>query len=171
MKLMRLLPLLTAAFLPAAAAPVDLDAGLRAAIWNDNYKLGVGGELGAVAELGKVDLGLHLNYTHFSTKNLTFSDVDEMGGYVALYLLPPIDQSFTLRIGPHVGASYIEKTFLDLGGDLDAIFQVNPKFSFYAAFVPAYIIDFKGEDSEALVRIGLGIEFHPGGAAPAAQAQ
>jgi hypothetical protein len=167
MRFFRLLPLLTLAFLPAAAATLDLDGGLRASIWNDNHKLGVGGELGAIAGLGKVDLGLHLNYSHFASKNPSFSDVDELGGYVALYLLPPLDQTFQLRVGPHVGAAYLDKTFLDVGGDLAVVFQVSPAMRFYADFVPAYFIDFKGSDSEALVRVGLGLEFRLGAAAAA----
>src|SRR4051812_46103555 len=115
MKIPRLLSWLTLAApfcapLCAYAGPLDLDAGLRASIWNDNYKLGVGGELGAIAGLGKVDLGLHLNYAHFAVKEKTsgFSPGNEYGGYVALYLLPPLDQAFQLRIGPHIGGAYMK---------------------------------------------------------------
>jgi hypothetical protein len=168
MRIFRTLSLLTltaVAMTVPAAAGIDFDAGLRASIWNDNHKLGVGGELGAIAKLGKVDLGLHLNYSHFAGKD-GWPDANETGGYVALYLLPPLDQAFQLRIGPHVGATYIDpvapdaKIFLDLGGDVAAVFKVSPKMNFYAAFIPGYLLDFDGKDSESLFRVGFGVQLH-----------
>lgn len=160
MRFARLLPaaLLTALALPALAAPIDFDAGLRASIWKEDYKLGVGGELGAVAPLGAGDLGLHLMYNHFAPKSTGWSAVDEMGGYLAWYFLPAIDQLFKLRIGPHIGGAYIDHaTSLDLGGDADAVFDVTQSMRFYAAFVPSFFI---GKDPQSMFRVGLGVEFH-----------
>jgi hypothetical protein len=145
----------------AWAAPLDLDAGLRAAIYDDNYKLGVGGELGAVTSMtASADLGLHLNYTHFAPKTDTWTAADEFGVYAAWYFRPALDQGFSLRIGPHVGYAHIKDHYLDLGGDLMAVFGATPSTSFYATFVPSYLLI--GENSQSLVRIGFGVEYHTG---------
>lgn len=144
----------------AWTAPLDLDAGLRAAIYDDNYDLGVGGELGAVVPAGpKWDLGLHLNYTHFASKTIR-ADADEFGGYVAAYFLPAFDQSFSVRLGPHIGYSHIESHFLDLGMDAMVVFKVAPQTKFYATFVPSYLV---GENGQQLTRIGFGVEYGVGG--------
>ncbi|HKP97098.1 MAG TPA: hypothetical protein VJ385_15215 [Fibrobacteria bacterium] len=160
-RLAALLPLLCA-FIPArAASPLDLDAGLRAAIHDDNYKLGVGGELGAVSPATPVwDLGLHLNYTHFTSKvPEAIGDVDEWGGYVTAYFKPAIDQGFSLRLGPHVGYAKIGSSYLDVGGDVMAVFKATPVLSFYGAFIPSWMV---GSGGQALVRIGLGLEYNTG---------
>ncbi len=157
--------LLPLSALPVAAGPVDYDAGLRASIYDDNYKLGVGGELGAVAGLNpNWDIGLHLNYSHFAPKTETWSAADEFGGYLAAYFVPAIDQGFTLRVGPHVGMSKIRKPFVDLGGDLMAVFQVMPTTRFYASFTPSFFIATNSQsDSQSLFRVGFGVEYRPGG--------
>lgn len=167
----RALCLLAAFALPAAAAgPLDLDGGLRASIYNDNYKLGVGASLGLVQNLGpKFDLGLHLNYSHFTAKTVDWDDINEYGGYLTAYFIPTLaDQPFELRLGPHAGASYLgEFWYADLGGDAMAVFKINDMTKFYAAFIPAY---FLGEDSGGMIRIGFGVEYrlsHGSGAAPA----
>ena len=158
-RLAALFPLLCLAVIPARA--VDLDAGLRASIYDDNYKLGVGGELGAVKSLSPAwDMGLHLNYSHFTSKApQSVASVNEYGGYVAVYFLPAIDQGFSLRIGPHIGYSKIENHFLDLGGDAMAIFKATPTLSFYGAFIPSFLI---GKGGESLFRVGLGVEYSTG---------
>jgi len=145
-------------------APLDLDAGLRAAVYDDNYKLGVGMELGAVASVApRWDLGLHLNYTGFESKTMR-PDTREFGGYAAAYFLPAVDQAFSLRVGPHIGYSRIESNFLDLGADAMVVFTVAPGTKFYAAFVPSILI---GDNSHSLFRIGFGVEYGVGGPGPA----
>lgn len=145
---------------PVAAGTLDYDAGLRASIYDDNYKLGVGGELGAVAGVApNWDIGLHLNYSHFAPKTETWTATEEFGGYVTAYFLPSIDQPFTLRLGPHAGVTKIRNTFVDLGGDIMAVFQVMPKTRFYANFVPSFLI---GKDSQSIFRVGIGVEYRPG---------
>jgi hypothetical protein len=155
--------------LPAAAGSLDLDGGLRASIYNDNYKLGVGAELGAVQNLGpKTDLGLHLNYSRFRAKTVDWVDVNEFGGYVTWYFLPTLaDQPFEVRLGPHVGAAMIEDDwFADVGGDIAAVFKVGEKLRFYGAFIPGYFI---GSESQGMFRVGFGLQYRVGeGSAPAA---
>lgn len=148
----------------AWAAPLDLDAGLRAAIYDDDYDLGVGGSLGVVTSAApKWDLGLHLNYTHFASKTIR-EDADEFGAYVVAYFLPAIDQGFALRLGPHIGYSKIESHFLDLGLDAMVVFKVAAQTKFYATFVPSYLV---GENGQQLFRIGFGVEYGVGGDGPA----
>ncbi|MDB5104167.1 MAG: hypothetical protein JWP91_1856 [Fibrobacteres bacterium] len=144
----------------AWAAPMDLDLGVRASIYDENYKLGLGGEVGAVVAAAPLwDMGLHLNYTRFNHKTDTWTDENEFGGYLAAYYRPALDQGFNLRIGPHIGYSKIHDNFLDLGGDVMAVFRATPGMSFYAAFIPSFMI---GKDSQSLIRIGFGVEFGPG---------
>lgn len=144
----------------AMAAPMDLDVGLRASIYDENYKLGLGGEIGAVvATTPKWDMGLHLNYTRFRPKIDTWKAANEFGGYLSFYYKPAIDQGFSLRIGPHLGYANIENHYLDVGGDVMAVFDIKPGMKFYGAFIPAFMI---GEEGQSLIRIGLGMEFGPG---------
>lgn len=147
--------------LPSRAAAVDLDAGLRAAIYDDTYKLGVGGELGLVAPAAPLwDLGLHLNYTSFTSKvPETAGDETELGGYVTAYYKPAIDQGFSLRLGPHIGYAKIGSNYLDLGGDAMAVFQASPVLNFYGAFIPSWMI---GSNGQSLFRIGFGVEYRMG---------
>lgn len=167
----RALSLLAAMAVSAVAGPLDLDAGLRASIYDDNYKLGVGASLGLVQNLGpKFDLGLHLNYSRFRAKTVDWEDVNEMGGYLTAYMIPTLaDQPFEMRLGPHAGASLLgDDWYADLGADVMAVFQVAEKTRFYAAFIPGY---FLGKDSQAMIRIGFGIEYRLGdgsGSAPPA---
>ena len=157
--------------LPAAAGPLDLDAGLRASIYDDNYKLGVGAELGLVQNLGpKFDLGLHLNYSRFRAKTSGWEDINETGGYLAAYFIPTLaDQPFELRIGPHAGAALLGDAWhADLGGDFVAVFTIADNTRFYGAFIPSF---FLGESSNSMFRIGFGIEYRlSGDAVPAAPA-
>lgn len=154
--------------LPAAAlGPLDVDGGLRAAIYDDNYDLGVGGTLGLVQNLGaKSDLGLHLNYTRFSAKTVGWSDIAEYGFYVTAYFVPTLtNQPFEVRLGPHVGASVVDEYWhADLGGDASVVFQTTESIRFYAAFTPSYLL---GEESGGLIRIGLGLQFRLSGGSPA----
>jgi hypothetical protein len=160
-RLAALLPLLCLAFIPKRAEALELDGGLRAVIWNDDYKLGWGGEVGAIRKANeKWELGLHLNYTHFTSKvPESVNDADELGGYIAAYFTPSIDQGFTIRIGPHVGYANLESHYLDLGADAQAVFKVANLWSFYTAFIPSFLI---GSDDQALFRIGLGLQYHVG---------
>jgi hypothetical protein len=152
--------LLCLAPMAASAAPV-LDLGLRASIYDENYELGVGGELGAIASAGEAwDLGLHLNYSHFAAQTENWTSAEEFGGYVAAYFKPRIDQAFWLRLGPHLGYSHVVDHYLDLGGDVQAVFKTTPALDFYAAFVPSFFI---GEHSQAMIRIGLGLQYRAGG--------
>lgn len=144
----------------ASAAQV-WDAGLRADIYDENYELGVGGELGAVATSSETwDFGLHLNYTHFAAQAEGLPNANEVGGYVAAYWKPQIDQAFWLRLGPHVGYAYVVDHYADLGGDAMAVFKTSLAFDFYAAFIPSFFV---GKHTQAMVRIGLGLEYHAGG--------
>jgi hypothetical protein len=144
----------------AAAAP-NWDAGLRADIFDDNYKLGVGGELGVIAPANAGwDFGLHLNYNHFEAQTDGWKAAEEFGGYVALYWKPQIDQAFWLRLGPHVGYSHIVNHYVDLGGDAMAVFKTSPSIDFYAVVVPSFFV---GKGAQAMTRIGLGLEFHAAG--------
>jgi hypothetical protein len=139
---------------------MNLDLGLRASIYDENYKLGVGGELGAVtAAAPGWDLGMHLNYSHFAPKTDTWDPANEFGAYVALYFKPQIDQAFWLRIGPHAGYSHILYNYLDLGADVMAVFKASPSLDFYGAFIPSFFV---GKAGQSLIRIGLGLEFHSG---------
>jgi hypothetical protein len=145
----------------ASAAPLALDAGLRASIYDENYKLGVGGELGAIAALSDgMDIGAHFNYSHFAPKTENRTAADEFGGYAALYFKPKFDQAFWLRIGPHLGYSRVVNDYVDLGGDAMAVFKATPTLDFYGAFIPSYFI---GKGGQTLIRIGLGIEYRTGG--------
>ena len=145
----------------ASAAPASWDVGARAAIFDDNYKLGVGGELGLILPAGTGwDIGLHLNYTHFEPQNDgVINAAEEFDGYVAAYFKPKIDQAFWLRLGPHIGYSHVVDHFADVGGDLMAVFKVAPTTDFYAAIIPSMLI---GEETQTMIRIGLGVEFTPG---------
>lgn len=154
--------------LPAAAGPLDLDGGLRASIYNDNYKLGVGAELGLIQNLGpKFDLGLHLNYSRFRAKAEGWEDINELGGYVTAYMIPTLaDQPFELRLGPHAGAALLgDDWYADLGGDIMAVFTIADNTRFYGAFIPAYFV---GEESGGMIRIGFGIEYRLAGGTLAA---
>lgn len=140
----------------AAAAPA-LDLGLRASIYDENYELGVGGNLGIIATAGeKWDLGAHLNYAHFAPQSANWDAAEEIGGYLAAYYKPKIDQAFWLRLGPHLGYAYLVDHYVDLGADVMAVFKVARQWDFYAAFVPGYHI---GADSQPMIRIGLGLEY------------
>lgn len=156
--------------LPAfAAGSLDLDGGLRASIFNDNYKLGVGAELGAVQNFGpKFDMGLHLNYSRFRAKTVDWVDVNELGGYVTAYYIPTlVDQPFEMRIGPHLGGALIKDDwYVDIGGDIAAVFKVGEKLRFYGAFIPGFFI---GSESQSLFRVGFGLQYRisDGSAAPA----
>lgn len=142
----------------AAGAPVAWDLGLRAAIYDENYKAGVGGELGAILSASDGwDLGLHLNYTHFAAKTEHWDSVDEMGGYIGAYYKPKIDQAFWLRIGPHIGYAKVYDHYVDIGGDVMAVFKATPTLDIYGAFIPAF---FAGKDGQTLIRVGFGIEYH-----------
>jgi hypothetical protein len=141
------------------AAPMDLDLGLRASIYDENYKLGLGGEIGAVVPVTALwDMGLHLNYSIFRSKIESLESTDEFGGYLAGYYKPSIDQAFSLRIGPHIGYAHIVDNYLDVGADLMAVFKIKPGMSFYTAFIPSFMI---GENTQSLFRVGLGMEFGP----------
>jgi len=141
----------------AAAAPIG-DVGLRADIYDDNYKLGVGGELGIISPLNDDwDIGLHLNYNHFEPQTDGWNAAEELGAYVGAYWKPKIDQAFWLRLGPHVGYSHVVDHYVDVGGDVMAVFKTTPSLDFYAAVVPSFFI---GKNSQAMTRIGLGLEFH-----------
>ncbi len=146
---------------PFLSGPIDYDAGLRAVIYDDLYKLGLGAEVGAVSGLNpNWDVGLHLNYTHFRPKTESWPAISEYGGYVTAYYLPTLDQDFSLRLGPHIGYAHVYDSYLDIGGDLMAVFKLNPTTSLYANFVPSY---FLGSNSQALVRVGLGVHYRTGG--------
>lgn len=158
--LLRLLCL--AALVPAmaaAAAPLSWDLGLRAAIFDENYKAGVGGEAGVIMPASDGwDLGLHLNYTHFAPKTDNWVAADEMGAYVGAYYKPKIDQAFWLRIGPHIGYSRIgDYNYVDIGGDVMAVFKTTPTLDMYGAFIPSFVA---GENGQLLVRVGFGIQYH-----------
>lgn len=141
----------------AFAAP-KWDLGLRADIFDDNYKLGVGGELGVIGSANDDwDFGLHLNYNHFAPQTDGWKAAEEFGGYVAAYWKPKIDQAFWLRLGPHVGYSHVVNHYVDLGGDAMAVFKATPTLDFYAVAVPSFFI---GKNAQAMTRIGLGLEFH-----------
>lgn len=148
------------------AFTLDYDAGFRAAIYDENYNLGLGGELGAIANLNSAwDAALHLNYSHYSARTQTWSPADEYGGYLTAYYLPNLDQPFRLRIGPHLGTNYITSTlftnlFLDIGADMMAAIPVAKNFKAYASFSPSFLI---GSEMQSIYRIGVGIEFCPGG--------
>lgn len=154
--------------LPAAAlGPLDVDGGLRAAIYDDNYDLGVGGSLGLVQNLGaKSDLGLHLNYTRFTAKTVGWSDINEYGFYLTAYWVPTLtNQPFEVRLGPHAGASVVDEFWhADLGGDASVVFQTSESIRFYATFAPAYLL---GEEGGGLIRIGLGLQFRLSGGSAA----
>jgi hypothetical protein len=142
---------------PVLAVPLDLDGGFRASIWDENYKLGVGGELGMVMGAGpKLDVGAHLNYSHFTHKTMDFPDHDELGGYLTLYFVPLQDDSFRLRLGPHVGGNQLDGWNLDVGGDIAAVFKINDRTLIYGAFIPAYLI---GSDSQGIFRVGFGAQY------------
>lgn len=146
-----------------AAGPLDLNAGLRSAIFDENYKLGYGLELGLVQNLSPVfDVGLHLNYTRFNEKTPEWGDTDELGGYATAYYIPTLaDQPFEARLGPHIGGTrVVDSWHLDLGGDAMVLFQVADKTKFYASFIPSYLI---GKESQGLIRIGFGIEYRLSG--------
>ena len=144
----------------AAAAPT-WDLGARADIYEENYKLGVGAELGLILPANPGwDFGLHLNYGHYEPQNDGVVDAaDEFGGYVAAYYKPKIDQAFWLRLGPHLGYAHIVDHFADLGGDVMAVFKATPTVDFYATIIPSLLI---GGDTQPLIRIGLGVEITPG---------
>lgn len=142
----------------SAAADVAWNLGLRASVYDENYKMGVGGEAGAVMTSSeKWDLGLHLNYSHFAPKTENWEAADEFGGYVGAYYKPKIDQAFWLRIGPHIGYANVVEHYVDIGGDVMAIFKATPSLDIYGAFVPSF---FAGKNGQTLFRVGLGIEYH-----------
>ncbi len=146
--------------LPAVAASIKLDGGIRTAIYDENYKAGLGGELGLLKPLSEDwDIGLHLNYLHFRIKTENWTPVDEMGGYVTAYIRPKLNLDFSLRLGPHIGFSYVKNPYADLGGDLMAYYGLNPNLDLYAAFIPSFLI---GKNSQAMIRIGLGLEYSLG---------
>ena len=158
-RVLSLFAAMAAIALPAVAGPLDLDAGLRASIYDDNYKLGVGGSLGLVQNLGpKFDLGLHLNYSRFRAKTVDWDDINELGGYLTAYMVPTLaDQPFSLRIGPHGGAAMLgDDWYGDVGGDVMAVFKIADKTQFYGTFIPSFFI---GKESQAMIRIGFGIEY------------
>ncbi len=147
--------------LAAFPAPLNLDLGLRASIYDENYKAGIGGELGLIAAATDGwDLGLHGNYSRFRKKTENFPNANEFGGYVGAYYKPKIDQAFWLRIGPHIGYSKIVENYVDIGGDVMAVFKATPSLDFYGAFIPAF---FAGPNGQMLIRVGLGLEYHAGG--------
>ena len=160
-----LLPFLCLTAIVGKATALDLDVGLRASIYDENYKLGVGGELGAIVPAtANMYLGLHLNYTNFRKKTETIPDANEFGGYVTAYFHPTIDQGFSLRIGPHIGYSALgssdkRESYLDLGGDVMAVFKATNTLNFYAAFIPAFFI---GPDPQSLIRFGFGLHYGMG---------
>ncbi|MEO7427564.1 MAG: hypothetical protein ABI036_20435 [Fibrobacteria bacterium] len=162
-RLAALLPFLCLAAAPlrVSAGPVDLDAGLRASIYDDNYNLGVGGELGLVFPSASAwDFGLHLNYSHFDSKvPEILKDLSEYGGYAAAYFKPTMNQAFSMRLGPHLGYAYIAVHYVDVGGDAVVLFKATPSLTFYSAFIPSFMI---GKDGQTLVRIGLGLEYNAG---------
>lgn len=162
MKLVRIIPaILSVLSLSAWAAPMDLDAGLRASIWDENYDLGVGGELGLIYPASPaVDLGLHLNYTQYTAKTVDFEDVQEMTAYIGLYFVAYDDGSLRFRIGPHAGGGTFDGWAVDLGGDATAVFKIMEKTSIYATFIPAYII---GANSQGVFKVGFGVEYRIGG--------
>ena len=146
--------------MPVMAGPWQFDAGLRGSIYDDNYKLGLGGELGLVKGLGADwDLGLHANYSHFRIKTENWTPADEFGGYLTVYYLPKIEQDFSLKIGPHLGYAYIRSHYVDVGGDVKAVVQIVPTTSVYAAFIPGFFV---GKNPQALIRVGLGINYSLG---------
>lgn len=143
-----------------AAGPV-LDAGLRASIFDERYKLGLGGELGALVPAGADwDWGGHLNYSHFAAQIAGTESAEEFGGYLAAYFKPRIDQVFWLRLGPHLGYAHVDGHFLDLGGDAMAVFKASPNVDWYAAVVPSLFI---GPSIQSMIRIGMGVELRTGG--------
>lgn len=147
----------------AALGPLDVDGGFRAAIYDDNYKLGVGGTLGLVQNLGpKSDLGLHLNYTRFRAETVGWSDINEYGFYVGAYYVPTLaNQPFEVRLGPHVGASLVDESWhADLGGDASVVFQTSDRTRFYATFIPAY---FLGDHGGGFIRLGFGVQYRLSG--------
>ena len=164
MSLARRLAALSSLVLSAAtaslAASMDLDVGLRASIYDENYKLGLGAEIGAVVPTTPLwDMGLHLNYSRFRPKIDNLDAADEFGGYLAFYYKPALDQGFSLRIGPHLGYANIVDHYVDVGADAMAVFKIKPGMSFYGAFIPSFMI---GEETQSLFRVGLGMEFGPG---------
>lgn len=164
-RLMSLLPFLCLTVITTKATALELDVGLRASIYDENYKLGVGGELGAIVPAtANMALGLHLNYTGFRAATESIADANEFGGYVTAYFHPALDQGFSLRIGPHIGYSALgssgnKKSYLDLGGDVMAVFKATNTLNFYAAFIPAFFI---GPNPQPLVRIGFGLHYNMG---------
>lgn len=141
-----------------AGAPLAWDLGLRAAIYDDIYKAGVGGEAGVIMTTSpNWDLGLHLNYTRFANKLENITPANEFGGYVGAYYKPKIDQAFWLRIGPHIGYAHVRNHYVDIGGDVKAVFKATPALDIYGAFIPSF---FAGKNGQTLVRVGFGIEYH-----------
>jgi hypothetical protein len=144
----------------ANAGTLVYDAGVRASIFDENYKLGWGLDAGAVKGIhSDWDAGIHFNYTHYRNKRSNWTPADEIGGRVSAYYLPKVDQIFSVKVGPHFGYSRIRSNYIDIGGDLLLIFKVNPKTQVVAAFIPGLFI---GTHSQALVRLGLGMQYNPG---------
>ncbi len=144
----------------AQALAMDYDAGLRVSIYDENYKMGLGGELGLIAPVdSNWSLGLHLNATLFRAKTETWVDVNEYGGYITGYYNPHVNQPFTLLLGPHLGYAKIADHNFDLGADLMATFLIKPTLNFYANFVPSMMI---GKDSQSLIRFGIGLQYRMG---------
>ncbi len=158
-----LLPFLcfAAAGSPAMAHSMTLDAGLRASIYDDNYNLGTGGELGLLVPASPAwDFGLHLNASHYASKlPETIGSTNEYGGYVTAYYKPSIDQFFSMRMGPHLGYAKIENDFIDVGGDIMAVLKTTEALDIYVAFIPSFMI---GKAGQTLVRIGIGLEYNLG---------
>ena len=142
----------------AFAGTLDLDGGLRASIWNDNYKLGYGAVAGLIYGMGKFDAGLHLNYSRFTHKAATAQDENEYGGYLAFYLKPSPHEGMSFRLGPHAGVQMIDDVYLDLAVDAQVNFAINDKTQLYGQFSPGYLLI--GPQDGGIFRIVFGVEYH-----------
>jgi len=157
------LPTVSLLVSPVKAIPVDFDAGFRGVISEEKYDMGLSGELGVITPIDSSwEAGLHLNYTHFRPHTEIGGTADEWGGYVTAYFLPTLDQPFRLRLGPHIGINFMSDDFtsgnsLDLGGDVMAFVPVKNNYKIYACFAPSFII---GSYTQAIYRIGFGVEYH-----------
>jgi hypothetical protein len=144
----------------AGTLPLDIDAGFRVSIYDENYKMGLGGELGLVTPVdSNWSVGLHLNTTLFNAKTKSWDDAYEYGGYITAYYNPHVNQPFTLLLGPHLGFAKIIYHYFDLGADLKALFLINPKMNCYVNFIPAMMV---GNNSQSLIRLGLGMQYRMG---------
>ncbi len=136
-----------------------LNASTQATIWDDRYRLGVGGELGVLHGLTEVfDVALNAHY-HFYGARTAIDGISERGIRAVVFMnLVPGDVN--IKGGLHAGLSlFDDEANLDLGADFQAVFRATPQMDIYATFIPGVLI---GSDSQMLVRIGIGAYYHLG---------